>query len=195
MNSVNSFNTNHHNTNSISNSFSNSDIHQNSTNSHAHTHNNSHNHQQNHQLNLNDSNQTSSDNENISINPSIDVSEENIQNQVIEDEINESLDKKFIVPGGYFGVALVVVPLLACSVFMAVASGWQSFLICIAIVAALFLLKGIEIVILWLLKKCGAELVSMNDEFDDIKNEETKVDFDRTCSSETSSEGLESAYT
>ena len=61
-----------------------------------------------------------------------------------KDVINEDLSDKFIVPGGWFGVAVVCVPITAISIFLCVVAGWMSLVISAAMVAGMFLLKAIE---------------------------------------------------
>ena len=56
----------------------------------------------------------------------------------------EDLKDKFVVPGGWTGVAFVCVPITAISVFMCVVAGWMSLVISIAMIAGMFLLKAIE---------------------------------------------------
>lgn len=68
---------------------------------------------------------------------------------------SNDMDKKFTICGGWFGVALTVTPLAALSVFMCVSSGWQSFLVSLAFIAGMFLLKGIELLIRYIIAvKC-----------------------------------------
>ncbi|OHS98896.1 hypothetical protein TRFO_34763 [Tritrichomonas foetus] len=66
----------------------------------------------------------------------------------------EDLSDKFIVPWGWWGVALVTIPLCAVSIFLCVVEGWFSLVVSVAMIAAMFLLKGIEIGILKLYSFC-----------------------------------------
>lgn len=70
-----------------------------------------------------------------------------------DDDI-EDLSNKFVVPGGWFGVALVCVPITGLSLFLCVEEGWESLVITIAMVIVMFILKGIEIGIKKLIVKC-----------------------------------------
>lgn len=70
-----------------------------------------------------------------------------------DDEIND-LSDKFIIPGGWVGVVIVCLPLAAICIFLCVVEGWESLVISIAMVAAMFLLKGIEIGIKKLITAC-----------------------------------------
>lgn len=65
-----------------------------------------------------------------------------------------NLEDKFIICGGWPGAICNVVPLVAVSVFMCVCSGWISLLVCVALVAIMFGLKGIEMGIMCALRKC-----------------------------------------
>lgn len=67
--------------------------------------------------------------------------------EVIDDE--EDLKDKFIVPGGWWGVAFTCIPLAAISMFLVVVCGWLSIVISIAMVVGMFLLKGIEIAVVY----------------------------------------------
>lgn len=62
-----------------------------------------------------------------------------------EQEEKEDLSDKFIVPGGWFGVVAVCLPLTAISIFLCFVEGWESLVISAAMVAGMFLIKGIEI--------------------------------------------------
>lgn len=62
-----------------------------------------------------------------------------------ENDFVEDLSNKFIIPGGWFGVAIVCLPLLAISVFLCIVQGWISLLACSIMIAGLFLIKEIEI--------------------------------------------------
>ncbi|KAK8871305.1 hypothetical protein M9Y10_007025 [Tritrichomonas musculus] len=91
-----------------------------------------------------------------SIDASIQVSKAE-QQSLAEDDDNydyEDLTNKFVVPGGWAGVVMVCVPITAISIFLCVVAGWMSLLISVAMVAAMFLLKGIEIGIKMLIVKC-----------------------------------------
>lgn len=70
------------------------------------------------------------------------------------DENSEDLSDKFIVPGGWWGVAIVCIPLVAISIFLCVVEGWLPLVISVALVAGMFLLKGIEIGIKKLIVIC-----------------------------------------
>lgn len=67
------------------------------------------------------------------------------------------LSNKFIIPGGWFGVAIVCIPLIAISIFLCVVQGWMSLVISIAMVIAMFLLKGIEIGIKKIIASCKSK--------------------------------------
>ncbi|KAK8837532.1 hypothetical protein M9Y10_036531 [Tritrichomonas musculus] len=71
-----------------------------------------------------------------------------------KDVINEDLSDKFIVPGGWLGVAVVCVPITAISIFLCVVAGWMSLVISAAMVAGMFLLKAIERGTKMLVSKC-----------------------------------------
>ena len=70
-----------------------------------------------------------------------------------DDDI-EDLSDKFVIPGGWIGVAVVCIPLSAISIFLCVVEGWMSLVISLAMVAGMFLLKGIEIGIKKLIVVC-----------------------------------------
>ena len=70
----------------------------------------------------------------------------------IEEE--EDLSNKFVVPWGWWGVALTCIPICAISIFLIYTEGWQSIVISVACVIALFILKGIEIGVLYLISLC-----------------------------------------
>lgn len=69
-------------------------------------------------------------------------------------EAEEDLSNKFIIPGGWVGVACVCVPLVGISIFLFTQEGWESLVISIAMIIALFILKGIEIGIIKLIVFC-----------------------------------------
>ena len=67
---------------------------------------------------------------------------------------NKDLENRFIICGGWFGVVLTVVPLASVSVFMCVTSGWKAFLVSLAFIAGMFVLKGIDVGIRYLVSRC-----------------------------------------
>jgi amino acid transporter len=52
--------------------------------------------------------------------------------------------EKFVVGGGWYGVVLVTVPVFVVSILMAVVEGWLSLVLCIAMVAGMYLLSAID---------------------------------------------------
>ncbi|OHT08032.1 putative Amino acid permease [Tritrichomonas foetus] len=71
-----------------------------------------------------------------------------------EDDGIEDLSDKFVIPGGWIGVTIVLVPITAVSIFLCVVSGWMSLVISVAMVVAMFILKGIEIGVYYLIHMC-----------------------------------------
>ena len=93
--------------------------------------------------------------------------DENIEDFEIDDDYND-LSNKFVIPGGWFGVAVVCVPLVAISIFLCVVQGWMSIVISIAMIVGMFLLKGIEIGIKKLIASCKSKKTRSIRENDDI---------------------------
>ncbi|OHT09268.1 hypothetical protein TRFO_21932 [Tritrichomonas foetus] len=69
---------------------------------------------------------------------------------MLDDE--EDISDKFIVPGGWWGVAIVTIPITGVSIFLCVVEGWFSLVISLAMIVGLYLLKGIEIGILMIIR-------------------------------------------
>jgi hypothetical protein len=62
----------------------------------------------------------------------------------------EGLENVFTVPGGWLGVAAVIVPLLIVSGFMIYGSGWTAIWTGFLLVVAMVGLKGLEMGVLWI---------------------------------------------
>ena len=64
----------------------------------------------------------------------------------VDDHIpdKDDLKDKFVIPGGWIGVTITLVPIVACSIFLCVVCGWQSLLISCAMVVGMWILKGID---------------------------------------------------
>lgn len=60
---------------------------------------------------------------------------------------------KFLIPGGWFGVVLVSVPIIACAIFLTVVAGWVAALISIAMLVGMWILKGIDNGIRYLIQR------------------------------------------
>jgi hypothetical protein len=62
------------------------------------------------------------------------------------DELNleNELKDKFVIPGGWWGVVIVLTPIVGISVFLISITGWKSIVISIAMVAGAWVLKGLD---------------------------------------------------
>lgn len=73
---------------------------------------------------------------------SIHSREEHSREERIPDK--DDLKDKFVIPGGWIGVTITLVPIVACSIFLCVVCGWESLLISCAMVVGMWILKGID---------------------------------------------------
>lgn len=112
-----------------------------------------------------------------SIDASAQVSKAEQQSLEIDNENDdyEDLTNKFVVPGGWWGVAIVCIPLTAISIFLCVVEGWESLLISIAMVVAMFILKGIEIGIKKLIVKCKRKRARARRERSEMEQSNTEA--------------------
>lgn len=81
------------------------------------------------------------------------------ENQSLEDNEHADdddfdLSDKFVIPGGWIGVTVVCIPLTAICIFLCVVQGWMSLVISLAMIVAMWLLKGIEIGIKKIITSC-----------------------------------------
>ena len=107
-----------------------------------------------------------------SIDASVQVSkaeQESLEQDANENNDIEDLSDKFIIPGGWAGVVIVCVPITAISIFLCVVAGWMSLVISVAMVAGMFLLKGIEIGIKILIVKCKRKRARARREMSEIE--------------------------
>jgi hypothetical protein len=65
-------------------------------------------------------------------------------------------DAKFIIGGGWPVACLVLLGLFGSSGLLCYASGWMSLVVSVGLVIGMFVLKGLEIAIVWAIRKCGA---------------------------------------
>ena len=89
-----------------------------------------------------------------------------LSNNSLEDELkiledspqidldDEDLSNKFIIPGGWFGVAIVCIPLTAICIFLCIVEGWLSLVISVALITGMFILKGIDLGITKMILMC-----------------------------------------
>lgn len=83
--------------------------------------------------------------------------EKEVLNDVEEQEEEDNRDK-FVVPGGWFGVAITTIPLAAISIFLCVVCGWESLVFSFIMIVFMFLIKGIEVGIIWIIHKISNKL-------------------------------------
>lgn len=110
------------------------------------------------------------------------ISQENLENefnnkeqittQIIDEEEEEveDLSNKFIIPGGWFGVVVVCTPITVICIFLCVVEGWVSLVISVILVAAMFLLKGIDIGITKLILCCKKMKVNKGTKVHNVVN-------------------------
>ena len=70
------------------------------------------------------------------------IEEENVSN-------NNISNNGFIVPGGVFGVILIVVPITAISIYLIIISGWFSILVSFGLILCMFVLQGLYLFVQW----------------------------------------------
>lgn len=89
-------------------------------------------------------------------NPEIDNDKpENSSSDLLQED--EDMSTKFIIPGGWIGVVLVVTPIFLPCIFLFLVIEIESIIICTALIAGMFLLKGMYKLLLMACSKCKKE--------------------------------------
>jgi hypothetical protein len=65
-------------------------------------------------------------------------------------------DDKFVIGGGWVGAAFALTGLFGASGLLCYVSGWRPMVAAVVLVVGMFVLKGIEIGVLWIIGKCRA---------------------------------------
>jgi hypothetical protein len=72
------------------------------------------------------------------------------ENKIRDDE---DLENKFVIPGGWIGVCMVLAPVVGISLFLVSIVGWESLVMSVAMLVGMWILKGLDVLYGYLMKR------------------------------------------